>query len=400
MAARLAGLSPNLASRFTPGTLISSYEIVEAVKRGIAVPFRKSDPEQVRKFSALQAADRGGLMFQPVPGTFENVEEIDFTSMYPSIIVQSNLSPETVGHSERVGFLPTVLKPLLELRIKTKQLKKTEPRFAGTDAILKWMLVTCFGYTGYKNAKFGRIEVHEGITGRSREILIQTKDIADEMNFHVLHGIVDCLWLQGSPVDVLKERIERETGLFLEVEHFDWIVFLPLADGFGAYNRYYGRQPDGKNIKVRGIAARRHDTPEYVREMQRRMLDVMAHAKTIAELETKREEVVAIYRETINNLNAANPRQMVINRRISRLTYAHRCIEGAAVQAYRDHGIGIAPGMKIQFVVTDARLYRVEPAWCAKSFDPGYYRELVDKAWGEISFALTSGNQNRPLDAV
>ena len=37
--------------------------------------------------------------------------------------------------------------------------------------LLKWMLVTCFGYTGYKNAKFGRIEVHEGITGRSREIL-------------------------------------------------------------------------------------------------------------------------------------------------------------------------------------------------------------------------------------
>ena len=399
MAARLAGLSPNLAARFTPGTLISSDETYEAVRMGIAVPFRKSDPEQVRKLYDLQAADRGGMMFQPVPGTFENVEEIDFTSMYPSIIVQANLSPETVGHPERVGFLPTVLRPLLELRIKTKQLKKTDPRFAGTDAILKWMLVTCFGYTGYKNAKFGRIEVHEGITGRSREILIQTKDIADEMNFHVLHGIVDCLWLQGSPVDALKARVERETGLFLEVEHFDWIVFLPLADGFGAYNRYYGRQPDG-SIKVRGIAARRHDTPEYVREMQRRMLAVMARAKNIAELEATREEVVKIFRETVNNLPAADPQQMVINRRISRLTYAHRCIEGAAVQAYRDHRVGIAPGMKIQYVVTDARRYRVEPAWCAKSFDPGYYRGLIDKAWGEISFALTSENQKRPLDAV
>jgi len=383
MAARLSGLSPNLASRFTPGTLISSYETCEAVKQGIAVPFRKSDPEQVRKLSALQDADRGGMMFQPNPGTFENVEEIDFTSMYPSIIVKANLSPETVGHTERIGFLPSVLKPLLELRIKTKRLKKVDPRFAGPDAILKWMLVTCFGYTGYKNAKFGRIEVHEGITGRSREILIQTKDIADEMNFRVLHGIVDCLWVQGSPVEALRERVERETGLFLEVEHFDWIVFLPLADGFGAYNRYYGRQADG-SIKVRGIAARRHDTPEYVREMQRRMLEVMARAKTIAELEVTREEVAGIFRETVINLPAADPGQMVINRRISRLKYSHRCIEGAAVQAYRDHGIGIAPGMKIQFVVTDARRYRVEPAWCAKSFDHRYYRELVDKAWEEI----------------
>ena len=131
MAARLAGLSPNLASRFTPGTLISSYEVYEAVKRGIAVPFRKRDPEQSRKLSALQTADRGGMMFQPEPGTFENVEEIDYTSMYPSIIVKSNLSPETVGHQERAGFLPAVLKPLLELRVSTKRLKKTDPRIAG-----------------------------------------------------------------------------------------------------------------------------------------------------------------------------------------------------------------------------------------------------------------------------
>jgi DNA polymerase, archaea type len=41
MAARLSGLSPNLTSRFTPGTLISSYEVYEALRRGVAVPFRK-----------------------------------------------------------------------------------------------------------------------------------------------------------------------------------------------------------------------------------------------------------------------------------------------------------------------------------------------------------------------
>jgi DNA polymerase I len=388
MAARLSGLSPNLASRFTPGTLISSYEVYEAVKLGIAVPFRKSDPEQIRKISALQAADRGGMMFQPTPGIYENVDEIDFTSMYPSIIVQSNLSPETIGHQERAGFLPTALKPLLELRIQTKRLKKTDPRFAGIDSILKWMLVTCFGYTGYKNAKFGRIEVHEGITGRSREILLQTKDITEDMNFRILHGIVDCLWVQGSPVDALKERVERETGLLLEIEHFDWIVFEPMKDGFGAYNRYFGRLADG-SVKVRGIAARRHDTPEYIRSMQGEMLKVMANAKTIAELQRNEDAIKRIYTTAVERLSGADPKEMVINRRISRLTYAHRCIEGAAIKAYQHHGTGIAPGMKIQYVVTDARRYMVEPTWCAKSFDYGYYRELIDKAWAEISFAFS-----------
>jgi len=394
MAARLAGLSPNLASRFTPGTLISGYEVYEAVRQGIAVPFRKSDVEKVRRFSELKKADRGGMMFQPSPGVYENVDEIDFTSLYPSIIVQSNLSPETIEHPEKPGFLPAVLDPLLELRIATKQLKKQNPRYAGIDSILKWMLVTCFGYTGYKNAKFGRIEVHEGITGRSRDILMRTKDIAESMGFCVLHGIVDCLWVQGPPPGALKARVEQETGLPTEVEHFDWIVFLPQNDGSGSYNRYFGRMPDG-GIKVRGIAARRHDTPEYVRNMQRGMLSVMAGAATINGIGAVKDQVTAIYRCAVQDLPHAAAKEMVINRRISRLTYAHRCIEGAAVNAYRDEGVAVAPGSKVSYVVRDARKYKVDPVWSAESFDLPYYRDLLDKAWGEISYAFPSGSSGR-----
>jgi len=52
------------------------------------------------------------------------------------------------------------------------------------------MLVTCFGYTGYRNAKFGQIQVHESITQISRELLMQVKDLAEGMDFQVLHGIV------------------------------------------------------------------------------------------------------------------------------------------------------------------------------------------------------------------
>jgi DNA polymerase I len=387
VAARLSGLSPNLASRFTPGTLISSYETYEAVRQGIAVPFRKNDAESARKCTALHDADRGGMMFQPVPGIYPDVDEIDFTSMYPTIIVRENLSPETLSDTTRQGFLPSVLDPLVNLRRETKRLKKIGPRYEGIDSILKWMLVTCFGYTGYKNAKFGRIEVHEKITGRSREILVQTKDIAEAMGFTVLHGIVDCLWVQGPGIEALRERVDRETRLFTELEHFDWLVFLPLNDGNGAYNRYYGRLSDG-SVKVRGIAARRHDTPEYIRTMQRKMLDVMAGARTVAELRECRDEVRAIFRDAAQRLPSAGPQELLISRRISRLTYAHRCIEGAAVEAYRRCGVSVEPGMKIRYVVRDARRYMVDTEWEAGTFDLPYYRGLLEKAWGEIEYAF------------
>ncbi len=399
MASRLAGLSPNLASRFTPGTLISGYEVYEAVRRGIVVPFRKSDVEVTRKLALLRGADRGGMMFQPFPGLYGNVDEIDFTSLYPSIIVQSNLSPETVGHTGRQGFLSSALDPLVKLRIITKRLKKDDPDIAGIDAILKWMLVTCFGYTGYKNAKFGRIEVHEGITRRSRDILMQAKAIAEEMSFTVIHGIVDSLWVQGPAVSSLKERVDREIGLPVEVEHFDWIVFLPQNDGTGAYNRYYGRLGDG-SVKVRGIAARRHDTPEFIRAMQHAMLTVMGRAGSVADLALLRGEVRALYLDAVQRLPSANPREMVIHRRISRLTYAHRCLEGAAVEAHMQGGLGVSPGMKIGYVVRDAGSHTVDTEWDAEHFDVLFYRGLLEKAWEEIAYAFRAGSVGRTCPEV
>ena len=73
MAPRLSGLSPNLTSRFTPGTLISSYEVYEALRRGVAVPFRKRDAEGIRNISEMRTSDKGGMISQPEPGVYEKV---------------------------------------------------------------------------------------------------------------------------------------------------------------------------------------------------------------------------------------------------------------------------------------------------------------------------------------
>ena len=387
MASRLSGLSPNLTSRFTPGTLISSYEVFEALRRGVAVPFRKRDAEAVRNISDLRASDKGGMMFQPEPGVYEKVHEIDFTSLYPSIIVKYNLSPETIERPELKGFLSTVLSSLLNLRIETKRLKKTNPDYASIDSVLKWMLVTCFGYTGYRNAKFGQIQVHESITQISRELLLQIKDLAEGMNFQVLHGIVDCLWVIGEPIASFKEVVERETGILTEVDSYDWITFLPMADGSGAYNRYFGRQDTGK-MKIRGVMARKGDTPEYVRRMQKELFEVLAEAKSredLKRIEPRAREVARRYRD---GLGDADVRELAIHRRVGRLNYSRRCAEASAVQAHIKQGISLAPGMEIGYVVKDAKKWEVDPERTASGFDAGYYRKLLQKAWEEAAFVF------------
>jgi DNA polymerase I len=391
MASRLSGLSPNLTSRFTPGTLISSYEVFEALRRGVAVPFRKRDAEGLRNISELRACDKGGMIFQPEPGVYEKVHQIDFTSLYPSIIVKYNLSPETVRDPELKGFLCTVLSELLNLRIETKRLKKTNPDYAGIDSILKWMLVTCFGYTGYRNAKFGQIQVHERITEISRELLMQIKELAESMNFQVLHGIVDCLWVIGEPIASFKEAVERETGILTEVDSYDWIAFLPMADGSGAYNRYFGRLNTGK-MKIRGVMARKGDTPEYVLRMQKELFEVLGEAKSREELRRVEPKAQRVYRRYLDELGDVDVKELAIHRRVSRLNYSRRCAEASAVQAHLKQGISLAPGMEICYVVKDAKKWEVEPERTASEFDIGYYGKLLEKAWGEIAYVFMQNN--------
>ncbi|MCP1391517.1 MAG: type B DNA-directed DNA polymerase [Methanothrix harundinacea] len=387
LASRLTGLPPNLTSRFTPGTLISNYEVYEALKQGIAVPFRKHDAERQRTIVDLKSADKGGMIFQPQPGIYEKAYELDFTSFYPSIIVNYNLSPETLDGSKRSGFLSSVIEPLLDLRLGTKRLKKVDPKYKGLDSVLKWMLVTCFGYTGYKNAKFGRIEVHESITSISRELLIKTKQIAESMDLEVLHGIVDCLWVKGGDAYQFKEKVEAVTGIVTELEPYDWIVFLPLADGFGAYNRYFGRMSSGK-LKVRGVAARKRGTPEYVRRMQMEVFAKMGEARTIEELRRITPQTLEIAKRFHRGLQGADPSEMVIHRRISKLHYEKRCVQASAIYAYRKKGVKISPGMTVGYVVRDAGGREVDTEGDASEFDLDYYGKLLDKAWYEAAFVF------------
>ncbi|MCX5888407.1 MAG: hypothetical protein NTY36_03025, partial [Deltaproteobacteria bacterium] len=115
--------------------------------------------------------------------------------------------PEAGYHlcRRREGLVPRTLKPILALReqlkARAKEVGPEEARpYKERQTALKWMLVTCFGYLGYKNARFGRIEAHEAVTAHGRDKLLTAKEISEAAGFTVLHGLTDCLWLQKTGV--------------------------------------------------------------------------------------------------------------------------------------------------------------------------------------------------------
>ncbi len=228
-----------------------------------------------------------------------------------------------------------------------------------------------FGYQGYRNARYGRIECHEAINAYAREILLRSMEIAETHGYEVVHGIVDSLWLRAKvdaePLERVIRHISDTAGIPLDVEgRYKWIVFLPCkTTGVGALNRYYGLFETGE-LKLRGIELRKHDTPPFINTMEEAMLGVFSEANDAAEFKEKIPRALDIVRATLWKLQKgeipveAGVLTKVITKPLEE--YLVLTTSVAALRQMLDRGFNVEPGEYIRFIITkeSSRDYRVK----------------------------------------
>lgn len=383
--ARLCGLPVQTVARVSTGTGISAMQVATAWRRGVLVPWQKRQPESLKSGIDLLTADKGGLVYTPTPGLHQHVAELDFTAMYPSIMVHFNISPETVGAEccdgvpvpelgtpvcrHRQGLVPETLAPLLEKRRRYKALSRAlppdDPRrqaFERRYSAHKWLLVTCFGYLGYKNARFGRIEAHEAVTAYGREVLLRAKEIVEARGFRVLHLYVDGLWIDRPGTTTrpdyegLLDEIQRDTGLHIALEGvYRWLAFLPsrVEPRVTVANRYFGAFEDG-TLKVRGIEARRHDTPTFIRETQLGSLAILAAAPNATAFRRHLPQAIAYARRRLRTLRAgaAPLDELVVTHNLSRQPeeFVVRTPAARVAAELTRAGVELSPGERLRFI--------------------------------------------------
>jgi DNA polymerase elongation subunit (family B) len=381
---RLAKVPVQKLARTSPGTAITYLQLERALSEGILVPWKKGEPERWKTAWDLLVADKGGLVYEPLLGLYEGVGEIDFASMYPSLMVHHNISPETVGCAccpeaatpeigistcrKREGLVTKTLRPILARRARLKGLRdgamgEARDLLDARQNALKWILVCCFGYLGYRNARFGRIEAHEAVTAHSRETLLTAMAIAEGRGFRALHAIVDSLWLQkpgATEADyaTLCAAIREATGIPIALEGiYKWIAFLPSRThpGVGVPNRFVGALPGG-GLKIRGIEQRRSDTPAFVREAQEAMLAVLARAEGAAGFRAAVPAVLEVLAEAAARLREGRVpvEALTISKTVSQEAGAYRTnsLVALASRQMAAAGVPVHPGEQVRYVIT------------------------------------------------
>lgn len=421
--ARVTKVPIQQMARTTTGTGITSMQLERAHQGGILIPYRKQQAETFKTAFELLETDQGGLTYAPLSGYHESVGELDFASMYPAIMVKFNVSPETVncaccGHNPAAlvpeiqhhtcrrsrGLVPQTLAPLLAKRSLYKQQLKDAANETSKRIIdqrqtaLKWLLVVSFGYLGYKNARFGKIEAHESVTAYSREVLLRAKEIAESQGFRLLHAIVDSVWVQKQGAtredhDHLAAMISARTKLPIAVEGlYRWIGFLPsrVDQRMPVHNQFVGLFDDGR-IKVRGLEVRRSDAPRIVKRAQTEVLQKLSQGRTIAELQAMIPDIIEIVGEYYRYLREgrASVEEVAIGKTLTQPPerYCHATRTSIAAKELQRRGVSLQPGETIHYVICDSQATLPEDrvravAGCdgTIAYDAEAYVQLVHKA--------------------
>ncbi|WP_262181668.1 type B DNA-directed DNA polymerase [Haloarcula laminariae] len=401
------------------GNVLTAIQICEAHNRGVLVPWNSWRHEFYKPMGTLHDADRGGFIFAPEVGVHEDVHELDFSSLYPNIICTRNVSPDVIrcechhdrddvpglGYSicDERGYLVDVLQPIIDARDEIKAAihreqqceNPDEDRLAeleGRSGALKWILVACFGYQGFSNAKFGRIECHEAINAFAREILLTAKQRLEAGGWRVVHGIVDSIWVTPDPdvddedredLEALATEITEAVEIRLEHEaHYDWVAFVPQCESdAGALTKYFGKVAGADEFKVRGIEARQRSTPPFIEKIQRDCLEQFDATRSP-------EAVLSSLRDAIDRLHAGEvPIEDLVERnRVSKPLerYTQNTQNVAALKRARDQNLAVHPGQDIEYVVVDDEKNSRERVALAhediETYDASYYETQLIRA--------------------
>jgi len=199
-------------ARMATGQMVEWYLIRKAYEIGDMVP-NKPSSSQYSERRGKKA--EGGYVKDPVKGLHENIVSFDFRSLYPSIIISKNVSPDTLvlqcededcyiapelGHKflkKPIGFVPSIIGNILKERVKLKNQMKdaVNPREKQVldvqQQALKRLANSMYGVYGYSRFRWYRIECAEAVTAWGRDFIKKTMLKAEEYGFKAIYADTD-----------------------------------------------------------------------------------------------------------------------------------------------------------------------------------------------------------------
>jgi len=397
-------------------TMIDSILIRVADRNGVGVPMTRT--------GAGGKPIEGGYVHSLEPGLYEWVIALDFSSMYPSIIIEKNICFTTMSDAgtiespigvrflnpeQRRGLLPRILADLMRQRreIKAKMKAETDPTmreyYDRLQFAVKILMNAFYGVLASSFYRFTDPKIGASITAFARENVKSVIAQLESEGVRVIYSDTDSIFLESphkdreTSIEFGRKIAERfSTGnVNMELERIFRTFF-----SHGKKKRYAAKTawPVEDELIVRGYEIRRTDAFNLQSEAQRRAFNCV--------LGNDIEGAVRLAKEVVGEVKAGRiPQDMipedgdpleplVISRTVAedrRYVNPDSMSNVLAARKMKDLGYEVVPGMKVSWIVVDAKKspMHVEPYISGRPFefkpDWDYYARRVAQTLAYIS---------------
>ena len=327
----------------------------------------------------------GGVVLKPLPGMHGNIAVLDFKSMYPSLMIAYNISPDTyvppkepapksgvyeapeVGHhfrKEPAGFYKEVLSYLIsvrdEIRSRMKALPPESVEYRVFDARQKAVKVitnASYGYAGWTGARWYVKPVAEAAAAWGRHTILNSIRMAEEAGLRVVYGDTDSIFLNNDveKIEGLSKKIKKELGLEIKPDKVYVRIFFTEAK-----KRYAGLLPDGR-LDIVGLEVVRGDWANIAKTVQEKVLEIVLK-------EQSPEKAAEFVQQFVSELRQKRVsfRDLIIWKTLTKPAeeYEVKASHVEAAKMLKEKGWELAVGDKVGYVIVvgSGRLYeRVKP---------------------------------------
>ncbi len=363
---------------------IKSLLYFEHRKRGCLIPRHDELMEEKGVISTKAVIEgkkyRGAIVVNPVPGVHFNVTVLDFSSLYPSVLKEWNLSYETARcpHPEcrdnvvpetshwickkRRGIQSEVIGCLRDIRVrwyKPKSLDQNIPEsqrrwYRVVQKALKVFLNAAYGVFGFEEFPLYCPPVAESTAAIARYAFKKAVEKAKELGVEVLYGDTDSLFLKTSDERVINELVtwvKNELRLDLEIDkRYRYIVFSQRK------KNYLGVTDKGI-VDVKGLTGKKSHIPKFIKEAFEEMLKILSEVKSEEEFEEAKKKIMELLKSKYYALKRGEYDLEDLSFKVMLSKSVERYVKTTpphvkAARKLMNRGIQVVPGDIIAYVKT------------------------------------------------
>ncbi len=390
-------------TRTPVGGLVESLVAIHGKRRGWVIP-----PQRKEERGFI-----GGYVWLKSPGIYQNICYLDFKSMYPSIMILHNISPETVEPkegfcsveevsaegitkrvcSDRRGLFAEIASDLLRRRAEIRREMEGLPPDAverkRLDAIQKAIKVVTnamYGYMGWEGASLRNVHAAALTAALGRHYIKKVVEILQERGLEVIYVDTDGIQVVGGSPDeysTLPDWLNERVPLTIDLQYV-------AERGLYLTKKKYAHLVNGR-VVAKGFEFLRRDYPPIIKRAQEEAVKMALQGRPLPEIEKR----VAEYRRLLEGGRVQKEDLIFIETLGKKLEDFERKTKGYVAGRWLEEnkGIEVHRGQVLRIVIVRGHGSVNERARPAEFFDVedcdlDYYLKLLDQVMERTLKAL------------